>query len=60
MSQPKLRGLLQIGKHIKAVRTQRGIRLSEMARLVGYGNVNRGVQRLDLFESKGIISEELL
>ena len=56
----KLTGLLQVGKHIKTIRTQQGIRLSEMARLLGYGNINRGVQRLHIFESEGIITEELL
>jgi len=60
MRQRKLIGLLRVGMHIKEVRTQRGVRLSEMARLVGYGNINRGVQRLHLFESEGIITEELL
>jgi transcriptional regulator with XRE-family HTH domain len=52
--------LLQTGRHIKTIRTQRGIRLSELARLLGYGNINRGVQRLHVFESEGIITEELL
>ena len=60
MRQRKLIGLVRVGRHIRQVRTQRGVRLSELARLVGYGNINRGVQRLHLFESEGIITEELL
>ena len=60
MKPRKLFGLLHTGRHIKTVRTQRGIRLSELARLLGYGNINRGVQRLHVFESEGIITEELL
>ncbi len=60
MRQDKLTGLLQVGRHIRQVRTQRGVRLSELARLVGYGNINKGVQRLHLFESEGIITKELL
>jgi hypothetical protein len=34
MKEVKLIGLLQTGKHIRKVRTQQGIRLSDMARLV--------------------------
>ena len=60
MRQRKLIGLVRVGRHIRQVRTQRGVRLSELARLVGYGNINRGVERLHLFESEGIITEELL
>lgn len=60
MKPKKLIGLLQVGKHIKTLRCQRGIRLSELAHLAGYGNINRGVQRLHIFESEGIITEELL
>jgi len=60
MRHEKFIGLFQTGRHIRKVRSQQGIRLSEMARLVGYGNVNREVQRLHVFESEGIISEELL
>jgi len=60
MKEPKLRGLIQVGRHIIELRTQRGIRLSEMARLVGYGNINIGVRRLHRFESEGIITEKLL
>ncbi len=60
MKQRKLTGLLQTGRHIRQVRTQRGIRLSELAHIVGYRNVNRGVQRLHLFESEGTITDELL
>jgi len=60
MKQGELIGLLQTGRHIRKVRTQRGIRLSDMARLVGYGKINRGVQRLHRFETEGIITEELL
>jgi len=60
MKPSKLTGLLQSGKHIRKLRTERGIRLSELAHLVGYGNINRGVQRLHLFESEGVITQELL
>jgi hypothetical protein len=60
MKEPKLRGLLQISRHIIEHRSRQGIRLSEMARLVGYGNINTGVRRLHRFESEGIITEKLL
>ncbi|MGO9120686.1 MAG: hypothetical protein ACLQPD_24115 [Desulfomonilaceae bacterium] len=60
MRQGKLIGLLQTGRHISKVRSQQGIRLSEMAHLAGYRNLNHGVRRLHVFESEGIITKELL
>jgi mRNA-degrading endonuclease HigB of HigAB toxin-antitoxin module len=42
----KLIGLLQTGRRIRKVRTPQGIRLSKLARLVGYENINQGVNRL--------------
>jgi transcriptional regulator with XRE-family HTH domain len=50
----------QLAKYFQQRRLERGLRLSELARLCGYGNLSRGCNRLHRFESQGAIARTLL
>jgi len=50
----------RLGKHFKSVRQERGISLGTLARMIGYKNVGKGANRINLFEQQGDIKEDLL
>ena len=56
----KLFGLNGLGRYIEEERVRKEIRLSELASLVGYRNISKGVNRSHRFESEGIVGEDLL
>ena len=50
----------KIADLIHRTRRAKGLRLSELASMVGYQNTARGAARLDRFEKYGCIREDLL
>lgn len=49
-----------LGDYFHCERKCRMLTLAQVARLVGYRNINKGVRRLLLFEQKGFIKTDLL
>lgn len=50
----------QLTNFFRKRRLEKNLRLSAVARLVGYRNINRGCNRLVKFEREGIIRDDLL
>jgi transcriptional regulator with XRE-family HTH domain len=49
-----------LGHHFQAERERRGWRLGDLARILGYRNINKGSNRVKRFEQEGKIKEDLL
>ncbi len=50
----------ELARHFSSVRRNKGIRLGQLARMVGYRNVSKGANRIDRFEQWSRIHEDLL
>jgi hypothetical protein len=48
-----------LSEHFKKRRLEKGLRLSELARLLGYSNLSKGCQRIETFEGCGDITSDL-
>ena len=49
-----------LARHFATIRRRRGIRLGELARMIGYKNVSKGASQIDKFEKWNEIHETLL
>jgi transcriptional regulator with XRE-family HTH domain len=49
-----------LGNYFHDHRIQMGLSLGQLARLVGYGNISKGSNKICRFERDGIITEEIL
>ena len=50
----------ELARHFSSVRRNKGIRLGQLARMVGYRNVPKGANRIDRFEKWSRIHDNLL
>jgi len=49
-----------LGEYFQKVRREKGLRIAEVSRLVGYKNRGKGCRRIDSFEATGQIMPDLL
>jgi transcriptional regulator with XRE-family HTH domain len=49
----------RLGKFYRARRSEKGLSLHQLAELAGYGNLNKGSNRIQLFEFGGKIISDL-
>jgi len=50
----------QLAAHFRQIRLLKGLKLGQLARLVGYANISKGANRINAFEHSGIVHQELL
>jgi len=51
---------LKVRTYFKSQRLAKKLSLGDLARLVGYGNISKGANRIVRFEQEGVIDDELL
>ena len=49
-----------LAEYFSTIRRNKGITLAQLARMIGYQNVNKGYRRIDKFEKFGQVHEDLL
>lgn len=49
-----------LGRYFQDRRTEKCLKLGQLARLVGYRNISKGANRIARFEREGVVKEELL
>jgi len=52
--------MTHLAEHFKQRRMEKGLRLADIAQMVGYTNISRGVRRIEAFERSGRVHPELL
>jgi transcriptional regulator with XRE-family HTH domain len=49
----------KLAAHFRKTRLEKGLKLSQLARLAGYSNISKGSNRINSFERSGIVHTEL-
>jgi transcriptional regulator with XRE-family HTH domain len=49
----------KLAAHFRKLRLEKGLKLSQLARLAGYSNISKGANRINAFERSGIVHADL-
>ena len=49
----------KLAAHFRKIRLEKGLKLSQLARLAGYSNISKGANRINSFERTGIVHTDL-
>ena len=49
----------KLAAHFRKIRLEKGLKLSQLARLAGYSNISKGSNRINSFERTGIVHTDL-